>query len=46
MVLTFTPSVFVIYTSSIFISYNYNMWDILPIQLTFFMTLFILIFYT
>ena len=41
----FVPSQYIIFTSAIAISYNYERWNLLLVQLSFFITLFILIFY-
>ncbi len=42
----FIPSRFVLFSSAIFLAYNYDMWNLLHIQLGFFVTLFILAYYT
>ena len=38
----FTPSRLIIFVSAIAMAYNYEMWNIIFIQMSFFMTLFIL----
>lgn len=42
----FTPSKFILFVSAISAAYNYNMWNIIFTQISFFMTLFILMYYT
>jgi len=41
----FTPSRFILFSSAIFVAYNYDMWNSLFTQLSFFMTLLILMHY-
>lgn len=45
VVRVFTPSLFVVYASALFVSYNYEMWNILLTQISFFTTFFILLYY-
>lgn len=42
----FMPSLFVLFASTVFVAYNYDMWNILFTQLSVFVTLFILAHYT
>jgi len=41
----FWPSPFILFASAIMVAYNYDMWNILFIQLSFFITLFIIVYY-
>lgn len=42
----FVPSRYILIVSAVFVAYNYNRWNIVFTQLCFFITLFILIYYT
>jgi hypothetical protein len=44
IVLFFMPSSFIIFVSAIFMAYNYNMWNQIPTQIAFFLTLFIMLY--